>query len=235
MSKRIRLIAALVLTFALTAGITSSVMSQADTAPPVIEITTPEDGAEYILNEAVVASWSARDAGSGILSATGSAPDGGRVDTASVGDKVFLVTAMDLAGNRAEASNRYRVRYKVQPTGAEGSFLESPLVGEEIQVGLFNLEGIYNVGETVRLRFQLTDIDDISVPDAHPSMSIVEVAITDGEESYTALPYVGVFQYDADTNEYILDLDTSGLSAGIYDLWIAFGDGELERVRIQLE
>lgn len=207
-----------------------------DKTAPQIAINTPPEGSEYILNERVIADWSANDS-VGIDSASGSVPDGGLINTGIVGDHIFIVTATDLAGNTTIVSHNYSVRYEKEPTGAEGSFLKDPqaVAGGGGQLGTTTLEGVYTVGEIISIRFQLTDANGNYVTDAHPSLSIVEVTIVNGKESYNALLEVWAFEYDPVAFEYFLDLDTSGLGVGIYDLWIAFGDGTQRRIRVVLE
>lgn len=206
-----------------------------DKTAPLIMIDTPKDGAEYILNQRVIASWSVDDTLSGLLSTTGTSPDGEPIDTSSVGDHIFTVTAADLAGNTASVSHTYSVRYRIQPTGAAGTFLENPIAGGGGQVGMARLEGVYTVGEIIHLSFRLTDIDGVYVTDAHPTLSVVEVTILDGEESYRVFPREWAFEYTPDSDGYFMDFGTSDLAAGIYDLWIAFGDGARERIRVMLE
>ncbi len=165
-----------------------------------------------------------------------SAPDGGFVDTSSVGEQTFTVTATDLAGNTATVSHGFSVRYQVQPAGPEGSFLENPIPGGGDQLGSATLEGSFEVEEIIAIRFQLMDINGDLISDAHPALSIVRVTIDeDGDESYFTFSGSWTFEYDPDTTEYFFKFDPAGFSPGIYDLWIAFGDGAHKRIRVMLE
>jgi len=81
-----------------------------DMLPPVITITTPVEGATYLLNEVVPADWSADDGtGTRVHSATGTIPSGSPINTATAGDKTFAVTATDYAKNTATQTVTYHV------------------------------------------------------------------------------------------------------------------------------
>ncbi|QIN83175.1 hypothetical protein GBA63_11375 [Rubrobacter tropicus] len=82
---------------------------EADTAPPTINLQTPPEGATYALNQTVNTAYTCADAGSGVQSCTGTAPNGAAIDTASPGQKNFTVTATDNAGNTSSTSHAYTV------------------------------------------------------------------------------------------------------------------------------
>jgi hypothetical protein len=84
-----------------------------DLMAPTIELLSPLDGAVYLLDEEVWADYSCADEvdGTGVASCAGPVPDGGRVDTGSVGPREFTVSAADGAGNTASATARYRIVY----------------------------------------------------------------------------------------------------------------------------
>lgn len=80
-----------------------------DTVPPTITITTPPNGAVYLLNQAVAANYRCTDATSGIASCVGTVANGANVNTASAGGKTLTVTARDNAGNLSTATVSYTV------------------------------------------------------------------------------------------------------------------------------
>lgn len=80
-----------------------------DKTAPLITITVP--AGEYLLNQIVLADWSAMDSISGLASATGTKPSGDSIDTSSVGTKIFEVTASDNAGNSVTKTVSYHVSY----------------------------------------------------------------------------------------------------------------------------
>lgn len=82
----------------------ASVTVKRDATAPVIAITTPQDGAEYLIGEATEAVWEAADALSGLASASA-----GTIDTSTSEAKTFTVLAIDVAGNEAELTCNYYV------------------------------------------------------------------------------------------------------------------------------
>jgi hypothetical protein len=84
-----------------------------DSTPPTIDLRTPFDGAEYLLDEDVAADYGCTDepGGSGLVSCVGTVADGAAVDTSDVGERTFEVDAADAAANTAAARNVYRVVY----------------------------------------------------------------------------------------------------------------------------
>jgi len=131
-----------------------------DTTAPTITITTPVDGAAYLLNQNVLADFACQDepGGSGLASCIGTVPNGSSINTASIGPKSFTVNAADNAGNTATASVSYKVIYKF--TGFSAPVDNAPT---------FN---IANAGQTIPLRFRVTDANDIPVTD------LVNVTVT---------------------------------------------------------
>lgn len=79
-----------------------------DTTPPSIDVSRPS-GTTYGLHDAVIASYSCTDAGSGIASCTGPVPSGDEIDTSMEGTHAFTVTAVDRAGNQATRTVTYTV------------------------------------------------------------------------------------------------------------------------------
>jgi len=84
-----------------------------DRTPPVINLSSPADGAVYTLGQKVAASYSCEDqaGGSGLASCDGSVADGAPVDTSSFGEHSFEVRAADRAGNSASKVVTYTVSY----------------------------------------------------------------------------------------------------------------------------
>ncbi len=84
-----------------------------DTTAPTITIATPEDGAAYLLGQAVSADYTCRDeaGGLGLASCSGDVASGDLIDTSSVGAKSFTVSAADNAGNPASLTHHYSVVY----------------------------------------------------------------------------------------------------------------------------
>ncbi|MEU1879937.1 PxKF domain-containing protein [Streptosporangium sp. NPDC020072] len=85
-----------------------------DLTKPTISLTRPADGAVYTLGTATTASYRCEDNLSGIAGCTGTVPDGGPLDTSSVGFHDFTVKAVDNAGNTASRKVTYQVVYPWQ-------------------------------------------------------------------------------------------------------------------------
>lgn len=85
-----------------------TVATPADTVPPTITITNPIDGASYTQDAVVLAEYGCID-DRAIESCIGSAANGGRINTTTLGTKTFTVTSSDAAGNTATKSVTYRV------------------------------------------------------------------------------------------------------------------------------
>jgi len=84
-----------------------------DTTAPSVAIATPADGALYLKDQAVAASYSCEDEpdGSGLASCDGTVADGELIDTAAVGPHSFTVVGTDNAGNSAAVTHTYTVIY----------------------------------------------------------------------------------------------------------------------------
>ncbi len=79
-----------------------------DTTPPTITLTRPQDGANYKLDQRVLASYTCADEGD-VEQCTGPVASGRRVNTSTIGEKSFTVNARDGAGNTSTTSAAYRV------------------------------------------------------------------------------------------------------------------------------
>ncbi|HEX6654138.1 MAG TPA: PxKF domain-containing protein [Thermoleophilaceae bacterium] len=115
-----------------------------DVTAPQITLTTPSQGAVYDLGQQVAASYSCadEDGGSGLASCAGTVAGGAGIDTASVGDKSFTVSATDHAGNPASRT----VTYTVVDRAAPVITLNSPTDG-----------AVYGFGDSVLADYSCAD------------------------------------------------------------------------------
>ena len=197
-----------------------------DMTPPVIDITTPNDGAIYLLNQIVPAEWSADDGtGTGVAYESGTVPSGSAIDTSTVGTHTFTVTATDYAKNEANKTVTYYVNYVFN------GFLPPVSLGKP-----------FKMGSTIPIKFQLTDVQGVFVTNASPSISreLISGGTPSGEvidgNSSGAANTDSTFRYDPDSNQYIFNLATKGLTApATYRITVDLGDGTTKEVYIGLK
>jgi hypothetical protein len=81
-----------------------------DETAPTIDLVTPAEGAEYEQGATVAVDYTCADEGpSGLRSCTGDVPDGGPLDTSTVGSHDFTVVARDGEGNETTVTHSYTV------------------------------------------------------------------------------------------------------------------------------
>jgi hypothetical protein len=126
--------------------VVTNTLTVVDQTKPTIALTTPADGAVYEMGEQVLADYSCEDEpnGSGLDSCVGTVPDGMAVDTGSLGNKTFKVTAADRAGN----SYSKTVSYTVVDATPPSITITTPADG-----------AVYSVGEQVTAAYSCTDAD----------------------------------------------------------------------------
>lgn len=88
-----------------------------DQVAPGIRISTPPNGSSFRFGSAVAADYGCQDQAnaSGVRSCTGPVANGARIDTGSLGPKVFTVNASDNAGNASAATSTYTVKPRPAP------------------------------------------------------------------------------------------------------------------------
>ncbi len=195
-----------------------------DKTPPVITLTVPADGGSYLLHAAVIVNWSATDSISAIETASGTTPSGALLDTADPGDHSFSVSACDLAGNTAEKSAVYHVRYLY-------SGVLPPV----------NLDGrsVFKLGSTIPVKIQLRDAAGANVTNAQVTLSVAKLSNgVWGDEleavSTSAATTGNLFRYDVSGSLYIFNLSTKPLSTGTWQMRIMMDDGSLDVIQFSL-
>jgi hypothetical protein len=79
-----------------------------DTATPDVTITTPAIGQRFVRGAEVDADYACTDE-TALASCIGTVPDGGRLDTSTVGQHAFTVVATDAAGHQTSRTHGYVV------------------------------------------------------------------------------------------------------------------------------
>ncbi|HJT90195.1 MAG TPA: hypothetical protein VJ732_20130 [Bryobacteraceae bacterium] len=128
-----------------------------DLTAPTVTITTPGNGATYILNAKVAANYTCADTPSGIATCSGPV-SGSNLPTGTLGKNTFSVTATDKAGNTTTQSVTYYVVYNFVLTPPK-----SPA----------------NLGSAVPLIWQLTDANGKTITDM-TSLVTLSSAFTPG-------------------------------------------------------
>ncbi|MBC7318094.1 hypothetical protein H5T57_02420 [Candidatus Bipolaricaulota bacterium] len=206
-----------------------------DLTPPVIHIRSPAEDTKYLLHQTATADWFAYDRLSGIDVVDATEESGRPIDTSTPGFQTFWVFAQDRAGNTARKEVDYQVICLIETVLPSGYFLDRVLPPEEqILAGRFTLKAHYVQGESITIAFLLRDALGQAGPWTRPNVLITQVR-PDPEfgEKHTIWAWL-MIPYDEDAGFYRLVYDTSEREPGIYDLWLGFGDGQSERIRIEI-
>lgn len=134
-----------------------------DKTSPASQITTPANGASYLLNAIVNATYGCADALSGVSACVGAVASGAALDTATVGDKTFTVSAADAAGNQAAASHSYSVQYAF--SGFSNPLAALPAVNTA------------NAGRTVPVKYSLRDVNGAAISDLTSFVSLISAPV----------------------------------------------------------
>jgi hypothetical protein len=131
-----------------------------DRSAPAIRVSTPSDGATFVLGQSVPSDYGCTEeaGGTGLASCAGPVPSGEAVDTSSVGEKTFTVTSSDVGGNTASLSRTYTVVAPPPPTIVSAS-----------QPGRINFSLPFGFSAAASTRFNLLQVKNI------PRGSLVEV------------------------------------------------------------
>ncbi len=206
-----------------------------DRTPPEGAIRVPEPGGVYILGQPLAADWSVWDNLSGVAKVEATAGRGEPVDTRFPGQQTFKLRIEDRAGNEAEVVAVYFVRGILKTVFPSNFYLDRVLPPEEqVKVGRRLVQARYTVGEGPQLGFLMVDYFGCPYTRAWPEITVVRVVWEEDEEKY---PVAGWFRvpFDSARGHYFLALPAEKFSAGIYELWVLFGDGQFERIRIDFQ
>jgi len=92
-------------------------LTVADQVSPSIRISTPPNGSTFTFGRAIAADYGCTDQtnASGVASCSGPVANGARIDTGSLGPKLFTVNTSDNAGNMAAATSTYTIKPRSAP------------------------------------------------------------------------------------------------------------------------
>jgi hypothetical protein len=167
-----------------------------DMLPPKIIITTPAEGATYLLNQVVNTSWSVvdDDTGSGPgsgLTGVASESETVPIDTSTVGEKTFEVTATDYAKNTATETVTYTVIYDW-----DGFF---PPVDDDVL-------NVAKAGSAIPVKFSLNGDQGLTIFEAgYPKSEKIVCSTIDKLDEIEATVTAGgsSLNYDASADQYI--------------------------------
>jgi hypothetical protein len=190
---------------------------KADSDVPTVNIARPKEGKSFKLGQVVKASYKCADkrGGSGLQSCVGDVPNGSPIDTSTVGDHTFTVTATDKAGNVRTVVRHYHVRYSFQ------GFFAPVTNNAKAKLNLVH------AGDKVKLSFSLRGNHGLSIgtfssaPVSCPSWaphSIKEQSLPTG------------LTYNASTKHYLYGWDTdAGWAGTCRELTLTLADGTVHR------
>jgi hypothetical protein len=164
-----------------------------DRRAPTITVTTPQQRA-YGLGELVAAGYGCRDGGSGVASCAGTVPDGAPLDTSTIGEKTFSVTAVDIVGNAGAQSVLYDVDFVF---GGFSRPVEAPPTVNTVKGGV-----------VVPVRFTLDGDQGLDVlsPGAPRSQKVpcdASASVNTIAETVDTAGHTGLI-YDSETATYVL-------------------------------
>ncbi len=177
---------------------TKTLIVRLDKTPPDITITTPGDGAVYIINQPVAANYGCTDGLSGLASCVGTVPNGSNIDTSSPGVKTFTVNATDNAGNASSKTFTYYVTYKIC------------LLYDPTQPFIQNQAAI---------KLEICDYNNVNLSSA--SIVLTAVSVTPSQPLVSKANPDFKFRFDttvAPGGGYIFNLIVKGYPAGSYTL-----------------
>ena len=197
-----------------------------DTANPSIQIDVPRDGASFTLNQDVTPKFTCSDNGI-VTSCTGSPLVGGKLDTSTVGEHTFTVTATDISGKTTSKTVHYSVNFFFG--------FRSPI---DNQPTLNTVKG----GLTVPVKWSIQDAAGNYISDLNTVTSVSSetlkpcpVGSSDAIEETTTASLVSL-KYDSVNNQFVYTWATDKKWAGsCRRLYVALLDGSIHAADFQFK
>jgi hypothetical protein len=195
-----------------------------DKTGPVIALVSPADAAGYILNSVVAASYGCTDATSGVATCAGPVVSGAALSTSPVGHYAFAVTATDQAGNSANVTHGYDVRFSTSLClGSAGHTVLQPI----------NVDGtsVFKQKSTIPVKFRVCDVNGISVgasvvANFRLAQMTYGTVTTDVNEPVDSTTPDVTFRWDPQDQQWIFNTNTKALSANrTYGYVVTLTDG----------
>jgi hypothetical protein len=201
--------------------------NKVDKQAPGIAISAPADGASYFLRDAVTADYTCTDGGSGVTSCSGTAPNGGHIDTLTLGSKVFQVDTADALGNKDSKSVNYEVIYNFS-----GFFspVDNPDVLNQAKAGSA-IPVKFGLGSNQGLDIFAKAADGSSYPKSAAMSCDSTDPVDDIEQTVTA--NASGLTYDATTDRYTYVWKTSKEWRGCRQLVMKLNDGSFHRANFK--
>ena len=92
-------------------------LTVADQVSPTVRISTPPNGSTFTFGQSIAADYGCTDQtnASGVKTCVGPVANGARINTRSLGSKLFTVNASDNAGNTSAATTTYKIKPRPAP------------------------------------------------------------------------------------------------------------------------
>lgn len=178
-----------------------------DKHDPIVSITTPPDGAVYLLNAAVNADYACMDSLSGVRSCSGPVANGAAVNTSSAGGHPFTVNSKDAADNTASSTHNYAVHYAF--SGFGNPVAPMPMVN------------VAKAGQTVPIKYYLRDAGGAFLSDPASFVSITSAPVSCNNGAPTGpTESAGTagntsLHYDATAGQFIYNWKTERVWSGL--------------------
>jgi YVTN family beta-propeller protein len=195
-----------------------------DSIDPNINITSPTNGGTYLLNAAEASSYNCSDGTSGVATCNGPVADGANFSTSAVGMHNFTVSATDVAGNSAQATNSYSVLYNF--TGFFQPVDNLPTLN------------IATAGKAIPVKFSLSGDQGLDIfASGYPSSTVIACGATAGDAiEQTVTAGSSSLSYDANTDQYTYVWKTEKAWAGTCrTLVVKLNDGTIQRANFKFK
>ncbi len=199
-----------------------------DNIPPTITHSGIQK--EYLINfPPVIFTFSAQDDITGVFNISAKLDgqpiaSGDLINFTAPGHHTIEIKAEDFVGNVTTTVISFDVIYQF------GGFLP-PIKTDGT--------GIYKLGRTLPIKFQLIDVNGQFIANAIAKLTITKIdnGILGGEEiplSTSAADTDNLFRYDIINNQYIYNLSTDAMSTGRWQLKTRLDDGKIYTVNISI-